>query len=345
MKSLNALLSFIFLIVGSLQANDSTKVHSIFDDFYQPDQVVEVTLQFDCKQLIRQKEKQEKFPATITYQRPNGESVTRAIQVKTRGKLRLNVCTFPPLKLDFDKDELKNENFLAEFDDLKLVTHCQNVKFNDRQVLKELLAYRLYNIISDYSLRAQLLRIKYLDAQGALFADEYALLLESEEALAYRMNCRKSEKIIENISELQSDIYNKMVLFQYMIGNVDWHIRAQHNVTFFKSLGAGFRVIVPYDFDYSGVVSASYAVPDERVGQKFLGERVMVSNFTDEAAMQSAVQYFIEKEENIIQTCNNFSTLSPEERQTVIKYLAPFFEFIKTPNLKSGKFVNHGGIK
>ncbi len=341
---MNRLLTIVclsFFIVGTLAASDTTKLQSIFEDFYQPDQIVDITLQFDCKKLIRQKEKREEFPATISYQRPDGSAIQRAIEVKTRGKLRLKVCTFPPLKLDFNKNALKKEHFDPAFDDLKMVTHCINVKNNDRQVIKELLVYQLYNIISEYSLRAQLLHVKYLDAEGQLYADEYGMLIENEEAMASRTNCRKSEKIIENISELQPSIYNKMVLFEYMIGNVDWNIAAQHNITLVKKLTDGFRIIIPYDFDYSGVVSASYAVPDERVGQKYLGERVLVSHFTDEEGMRAAVQYFLEKEALIIQACNNMTALPEEERKSIIKYLTPFFDMIKNPKLRMNEFTYH----
>lgn len=341
MNHLIITLSIFFLFSSTLSASDTTKLRSIFDDFYHPDQIVDITLQFDCKKLIRQKEKREEFPATISYQRPDGSTVKRTMEVKTRGKLRLNVCTFPPLKLDFNKEVLKKENFNAAFDDLKMVTHCLNQKNNTQQVIKEFLVYQLYNIISEYSLRAQLLHVKYLDAEGQLYADEYGMLLENEEAMAYRNNCSKSEKIIESIAELQPAIYNKMVLFEYMIGNVDWNIRAQHNITFIKSLKEGFRIGVPYDFDYSGVVNATYAVPDERVGQKYLGERVIVSHFTDEEGMRSAVQYFLEKEAIMMQTCNNITILPEEERKNIIKYLTSFFEMIKNPKLRMNHFTYH----
>lgn len=344
MKRLFTLLYLFILIINGLYASDTLQVRSIFDDFYAPDQMLEVTLQFDCKKLIRQKNKQEKFPGTITYQKSDGENMTRAIQVRTRGKLRLEVCSFPPLKLYFDKENLKKEHFLPDFDALKMVTHCQNSKLNDRQVLKELLVYKLYNIITEYSLRAQLLHVKYLDLDGSLYADEYAFLLEPAEATARRTLCRTSEKPTENLNELNPVIYNQMILFEYMIGNVDWEIRSFHNITMLKSLQGGARIAVPYDFDYSGVVAAAYGVPDERVGQRYLGERVLVNNFTDEQGMQTAVQHFLEREEAMIKACNDFELLTEDERQNVIKYLESFFELIKNPKLNLNRFTYRGGF-
>ena len=338
------LLHFMLLTFAGLYANDSTKIHSIFDEFYRPDQILEVTLQFDCKQLIRQKEKQEKMPATLTYQNSNGESVTRSIQVKSRGRSRLQVCSFPPLKLDFNKEELIQAGFLADADQLKLVTHCSNAGLTDRQVLKEWLVYKLYNIINEKSYNTQLLRIKYLDKNGALYADEYAFLIEPTEALAARIDCQKSERVIESSSELESPVYNQMLLFEYMIGNVDWDIRSRHNIAVLKSNKGGFRVAVPYDFDYSGIVSAFYAVADKRVGQKYLGERALFYAFSDEPAFQTAIQYFLAKEEAIFDACDNFTLLDEKDRAAVIKYLKSFYDLVKAPKMTTKK-LNSYSIK
>ena len=46
-------------------------------------------------------------------------------------------------------------------------------------------------------------------------------------------------------------------VFQYMIGNFDWHITRLHNVKMFSDEENHF--MLPYDFDYSGFVNAHYA--------------------------------------------------------------------------------------
>lgn len=337
MHRLFTLLSLLLSIFTDLYASDSTKIRSIFDDFYQPDQIVEMTMQFDCKKLIRHKNKEEKFPATLTFQSANGDTMTQSIHIKCRGKMRLSVCGFPPLKLDFDKDSLRQMGLFATADNLKLVTHCASSKLNDAQVLKELLVYKLYNIITEKSFRVQLLRVKYVDLNGALYADELAFLMEPTEAVAHRIDCRESTKNGLALKEFDAVSYNQMVLFEYMIGNVDWSIPARHNVELLKSLQDGFRVVVPYDFDYSGVVSASYAVNDERVNQKYLGERVVLSGFTDEASFQGTANYFLAKEDAIFNICINFTLLEERERTQVIKYLQSFYDIIKAPKLNSSK--------
>src|SRR2546422_8023585 len=50
-----------------------------------------------------------------------------------------------------------------------------------------------------------------------------------------------------------------------MIGNTDFAFTALHNIVLISD-SAGVVYPVPYDFDWSGVISAPYARPDSRLG-------------------------------------------------------------------------------
>jgi hypothetical protein len=63
-----------------------------------------------------------------------------------------------------------------------------------------------------------------------------------------------------------------MAVFEYMISNYDWSMRAApkgeeccHNGRLLAGGANGLLTPVPYDFDYSGLVDASYAVPPEGI--------------------------------------------------------------------------------
>lgn len=338
MKRHLSLVSLILFFFTALQANDSTITKAIFEDFYQPDKILEITLQFDCKKIIRQKNKQEKFPASITYQCANGEMITRSIKVRTRGKLRLDICGFPPLKLDFNKKNLQTENFVPEIDEIKMVTHCSNLSRSDQNVAKEFLTYKLYNLITEYSFRVQLLNVRYLDEKGELFAENLAFLIEPTDALAMRLNCRESEARLRTTSALHPDVHADLLLYEYMIGNVDWDISALHNAKLLQPLKGGAYIPVPYDFDISGVVRAHYAAPQDRVKQRFVGQRMLLGEFVSEDCFNASVQRFLDAEEAIMNTCANFTYLDEKEREKIVDYLEPFFEKIKNPNISPGKF-------
>ena len=53
-------------------------------------------------------------------------------------------------------------------------------------------------------------------------------------------------------------------MFNYMISNLDWSAVFFHNAIVVR-LEDGRHVTVPYDFDYSGVVNARYAVVPEQL--------------------------------------------------------------------------------
>ena len=54
-----------------------------------------------------------------------------------------------------------------------------------------------------------------------------------------------------------------------MIGNTDWTVPVFHNNVLIISQGnlqgLGSGIAVPYDFDYSGLVDANYAVPSDQL--------------------------------------------------------------------------------
>ncbi len=97
---INSLSLVLFVLLLGFTA---TGQRTIFDELYHPDYIIEVSLQFDCKQIIRKKSKKEKLPASITYHLPGGDVISRTLKVSSRGNSRLKVCSFPPLKLDFSK--------------------------------------------------------------------------------------------------------------------------------------------------------------------------------------------------------------------------------------------------
>jgi len=337
MKRLFSFLSLILFTCNILRATDSTNIRSIFDDFYQPEKVLEVTLQFDCKAFIRTKQKQEEHPASITYQRSNGETITRDIKVVSRGKLRLEICGFPPVKLDFDKKELAADGLLSEIDDVKLVTHCYNTSRNDQLVMKEYLAYQLYSIIDTHSYRVQLLNVRYIDAEGELYAENKAFMIEPTDAMAVRLGCRESEKRIQSESELNANAYANLLLFEYMIGNADWDISSLHNVKLIRTITGGGYIPVPYDFDFSGVVSAPYAAPQERVNQKFVGERILMGKFLSEESFQASLQHFLAAKEQILETCAQSSYLEDREQEKIMRYLNTFFKRIEQRKMSPDK--------
>ena len=126
-------------------------------------------------------------------------------------------------------------------------------------MLKEHLAYRIYNALTDKSLRTRLARVTYHDTSGRTESlTRYAFFVEHFDSLAKRHDAVVWKP--ERFDVLDADPVEMATLdvFEYMIGNTDWSAVFNHNVVLIRD-AAGRATAVPYDFDFSGLVDAEYA--------------------------------------------------------------------------------------
>src|SRR5207237_2735928 len=73
--------------------------------------------------------------------------------------------------------------------------------------------------------------------------------------------------------ELNFDQTGLAMVFQYMIGNTDFAVTALHNIVLIRD-SSGVVYPVPYDFDWSGVISTPYAQPDSRLEIRTVRQRL-----------------------------------------------------------------------
>ena len=85
---------------------------------------------------------------------------------------------------------------------------------------------------------------------------------------------RRQSGDVVGLARLEPRAAARSALFQYMIGNRDWSMKAGlkgegccHNSRLFAATGAAAGsadlLTIPYDFDYAGLVDAPYAVPPD----------------------------------------------------------------------------------
>jgi len=204
------------------------------------------------------------------------------VRARVRGNSRTIVCGFPPLRLNFSSEDTAATIFAGQ-DKLKLVTHCRNGRQRfENNLLEEYTAYRIFNRITEIGYRVRLLRIRYDDTDANLDDLEqtyFGFLIESDEELAARLDAGVVRRDGVPYTLLDDAHTARFYIFQYMIGNFDWSfILADgaeyccHNVDLVERDGRLFAI--PYDFDFSGMVNASYAKPPEIVGTKRVTQRV-----------------------------------------------------------------------
>jgi len=209
----------------------------------------------------------------MIYASNDGKHDTIKIKVRVRGNFRKRLCYFKPMKIKISKKHANNTIF-ENFRTLKLVVPCQNQSNKDELIYKEWMAYKLYENFSSVHLKTQPLTLKIIEIKGnkKIEHNMFAFLVEDNSKVAKRINAKKfPNKRVSPFAVTDSSAIN-FAIFSYMIGNTDWSMAYQHNV---EMLYLNTRLIaVPYDFDHSGLVNASYAKPNPILNTSSVTERV-----------------------------------------------------------------------
>ncbi|GAB3867490.1 hypothetical protein GCM10028824_09990 [Hymenobacter segetis] len=242
--------------------------------FFTSEEIVELTLSLPLEQVLKDRGASPSIhPALITYRDAKATLQTLAVQVQVRGNRRKdpNVCDFPPLLVKFPPPNGHTALF-GPVAELKLTTHC----LSDEYTLREYLVYKLYNALTDFSYRVRLCRITYRDDSGrGSTSVHYGFFLENTEAMARRNQAKVVPKpLFIGMDNLDQPATATMVMFQYMIGNTDWSVPYRHNIRLLARSLSTPPIPVTFDFDYSGLVNAPYAVPPEQLGITSVRQRL-----------------------------------------------------------------------
>ena len=315
---------------GQVNSVDSSYaiVDTIQGDFglFNNDEILQLSLRFDITQYTRKKSKDEYLDAILTYHISDKDSINKNIRLKSRGEFRNSYCDFPPIKLNFKKTEFSSSE-LNEIEKLKLVTHC--VSRNEEYLLREYLVYKLYNVLTDHSFRVRLLEINYINtSRNNKTIKSYGFIIEPLDLLADRTNSVPVNSTNLTQVNISPGIMDRAAIFNYMIGNTDWSVPNQHNCKIL-SVPASERpdlgIIVPYDFDYTGLVDARYAIPYEAFGIKSVRDRLYVGICRSEEVFRNALLEFSDKKETFYRVINEFPYLSGKVKKKMINYLDSFY--------------------
>jgi hypothetical protein len=300
---------------------------------FTKNEILDLGLWFDITQYVNKKPKNEYLDAILTYYITPKDSVNKEIRLKSRGAFRNGFCDFPPLVLNFKKTDFKMDD-LKKLEKVKLVTHCQSG--NENYLFREYLIYRLYNALTDNSFRVRLLRITYHNTVKAKKPIQtYGFFIEPLNLLAERLNATPVESVTLSQRNILPEMMDRMAIFNYMIGNTDWSVPGQHNckiLTMHNVDHPDLGMIVPYDFDYSGLVNADYAIPTEALGIETVRERVYVGRCRTEEEYLKALKEFSDKKEELYRVIREFSMVDERSKKDMIRYLDEFYALFDKRN-------------
>jgi hypothetical protein len=303
---------------------------------------VDITITADFKSVQRDRNVDSKtmHPGTLSIVKNGTGGTPIPIELRTRGHVRRNprLCEFAPLRIEFPKDAVKDTVF-SGLDFVRLGTHCQSEGVYQQYTLKEYLANRLLLTLTPCALRARLARVTYADTDAAKKPfTRFGIFFEDADDLAKRMEAREEqvERLMFGVLDQPSLLF--MSLFQYMIGNSDYSILTLHNVVILRD-ARGARHAVPYDFDYSGLVAAHYAIPAKDLGLASVRDRLYRGPCKTEAEVEQALQPFKDKRAELLALPASLPEFDDGHRKSTEKYLDEFFELIGRPDRVKKLFV------
>ena len=296
-------------------------------DIFDDSEPMRITMTFDIKKYQREKSEGEYMPVHFLYQFNDSIFLEKEMRLKARGAFRRSFCNLAPFWLNIRKADVANEN-LEDTKRMKVVTNCRDSEAFNEYVLKEYLCYKIYNIISPVSFRVRLMKMTYVDTGRKNKKTEgWAFMIEPEEMLAERFDALVVEKDDLAMPLVKPGQLDVVTLFMYMIGNADFSVTGRHNVKVLGMPGFGTEgyTLVPYDFDYSGLVNANYAVPGENLGISSVRERYFLGLCRDDNAYMAAIDEINQYREDILKVVNDFKYLDEKDKQDVISYLEEYF--------------------
>jgi hypothetical protein len=307
--------------------------------FFLDETPIETTLTLDVKKIKNDKNKPEFQPAHIKMQFSDSSIVSEDIKVQPRGIYRKENCDMASLWLNFKNP---TSPLLSPLKKLKLVGGCKTGSAYNELLLKEYMVYKIQNLLSNMSFRVRLMHITYEDSRQKMKSyTQYAFLMESEKDMADRNNCfeiKKKEFFTEETNRNQMTFVN---LFEYMIGNTDFSVYKYHNIKLMvpKNDSLERPYAVPYDYDFSGLVNADYAVPSPELGIENVRERLYRGFPRTNDELQEVLGVFNEKKDRIIYFINHFDLYSVRCKKEMTAYVEDFYKIISNKKQVQSIFI------
>jgi hypothetical protein len=297
---------------------------------FDVDSVLKITLSGNLRDLMTDKaDNPQNHPITVSYHGEDGNEISIPVEARTRGHFRKTMgnCTYPPLLLQFTKNENLSSSIFKEQEKLKLVMPC----VGDDYVIKEWLVYKIYNLVTPKSFRARLVSVELYDSKKKKSTSAfYGILLEEDRQMA-----KRNEDVVVKRQlrpeETDAAAFLKMAMFEYLVGNTDWSVQYQ-NIKLIAPDTLATPVTVPYDFDHAGLVSPPYAKPAEQLNMNSVRERRYRGYcLQDMKKFDDAIALYNKLKPDIYKLYTDCPLLDAKYVKSTIKYLDEFYDTINNP--------------
>jgi len=303
---------------------------------FATDATLVTTLTAPWQEFMHSKNAKKPYPGTLEYVDESGAKHSVPVAVEARGHNRLKVCKLPPIKLIFEKAAVEGTPFRGN-KSLKLSTHCDSGDRWTQYVVKEMLAYHIYNLVTERSFKVRALSVTYVDsADHSSDGPHVGFLLEDDSAMAKRNHLEKLDVPAVQLEHLEPLESSRLALFEYLIGNTDFAVlngptkeHCCHNAVLIAENAQSKVFAVPYDFDSSGLVDAHYAEPNPVLHTSSNRIRVFRGFCANNATLEAARRDILRLEPQILELARSETRFDTRSREWAGDYLTKGFEVLR----------------
>ena len=342
------LILVFFLFVGAIyvsygQELVKTETSAEVTKLFASDEILPLRMRYSNKKVRFNTNDSTYIKSVLSYGGQEDSWNPIDIRLRARGKFRLENCYYSPLKLRIDKSVARGTLFEGN-KKIKLVLPCLNYKYMNDKLIREYLAYKMYEVVSPYHYKTRLVNIEFSEISGDDLKEHKLLgiLIEDIKKVAKRHDGRTLKR---NSPELKMEPLTavRINFFQFMIGNTDYSNAYEHNQ---KLIIINKNIVpVPYDFDLSGLVNPEYsAVSDTLQLSLDIGdvtERRYKGLKAAHQLMEQVRQEFIQNKDRMIEIVRNHRRLfrSRKEYSAAKEYLQGFFAIMESDSGFEENFI------
>jgi hypothetical protein len=350
MGIIRRLLMLSVALAASTEAWSETAPQPLFESH----QVLSLAMAVDFDQLCRPSVTPEcgYTPTVLVVNDASGAQMSIPVEIRRRDGWRAQYtnCQVPTLFMRFP-GETEGTPFAGQ-NELALTSHCgKGIPARgpgsralpdqfESYVINEYLGYRLYNLVTDFSLRVRLVRIRYSDpANPRRGFTRDAFFSEHFDSMALRLGAELQPERGFDPASMDLAAADELALFQFMIGNTDWSIERQENIVLLRFPG-GRQVPVLFDLDQSGLVNAHYARPPPGLPIRTVKERYFQGYCHPGTDWDALFDRFRALREDIVSMLVQTPGYGRGERRIASVYLDSFFAILNSERKRQQVIVS-----
>ncbi len=200
------LLRFLFLFfatTGMLIAQEVEAPSEVGETtvLFKEQAILPLKLGFSNKEMKKETNDSTYLLSKLVFK--NGEQWDSLdVKIRARGNYRRAHCYFPPLKVKIKKAAAKGTIFKGN-KEIKLVMPCVQSTSSLDNIVKEYMAYKIYEVISPFHFKTRMVDLEYVEFRGkkSKVHNIKGFLIEDIDKVAKRENSKKMKRTVHPLEQ------------------------------------------------------------------------------------------------------------------------------------------------